>query len=106
MWDIAQALGSPTVFIRYNPDQYRDSEGQRVDPALSVREAALISWAKTLASPRAEAHRLRRSDLPVLRRLRPPRRRRGGGAARPIRGVPSALTDADIDELLAGLTLE
>ena len=27
MWDIAQALGIPTLFIRYNPDSYMTSDG-------------------------------------------------------------------------------
>lgn len=48
MWDITQALGMPTVFVRYNPDPYAGADGKRCDPAQSVREAALVSWIKTL----------------------------------------------------------
>lgn len=48
MWDIAQALGMPTIFIRYNPDSYLDINGVRRDPPASIREAALISWITTL----------------------------------------------------------
>src|SRR5262249_54868881 len=50
MWEIAQALGMPTVFIRYNPDPYDDAGSRRVDPAGSVRETALVSWIRTLQS--------------------------------------------------------
>lgn len=50
MWDIAQALGMPTVFVRYNPDPYAGADGKRCDPAQSEREAALVSWIKTLHS--------------------------------------------------------
>ena len=48
MWEIAQALGSPTIFIRFNPDAYKDSLGRRSNPALSERVEALISWIRTL----------------------------------------------------------
>jgi hypothetical protein len=109
MWDIAQALGSPTIFVRYNPDPYRDSEGQRADPALSVREAALISWLKTL-QVREPAHTGSAAAIYLYY----------DGFARPediaeealpdpfaeYQAPPSTLTDADIDELMAGLTLE
>jgi hypothetical protein len=48
MWEIAQALGSPTIFIRFNPDAYKDGLGRRSNPALSERVEALISWIRTL----------------------------------------------------------
>jgi len=44
MWEIAQALGMPTIFIRYNPDTYRDAKGVKQDPAPAVREKVLIGW--------------------------------------------------------------
>jgi hypothetical protein len=50
MWDIAQALGIATVFVRYNPDPFIDSEGKRRDPVTADREKILISWIKTLLS--------------------------------------------------------
>jgi hypothetical protein len=48
MWDITQALGMPTTFVRYNPDPFMDADGKRRDPAASEREAALEAWIKTL----------------------------------------------------------
>ena len=48
MWDIAQALGGATTFIRYNPDKYKDGEGQHADPPGAERERALVGWIKTL----------------------------------------------------------
>ena len=48
MWEIAQALGTATVFIRFNPDAYTDASGHRVDTAIGDRCGQLITWIRTL----------------------------------------------------------
>lgn len=48
MWDIAQSLGTPTIFIRYNPDPFLDADGKRQNPIQAAREATLILWTRTL----------------------------------------------------------
>ena len=35
--DIAMVYGGKMVFIRYNPDPYRDGHGRRVDPVIELR---------------------------------------------------------------------
>jgi len=47
MWEIAQALGMPTTFIRYNPDAYKTA-GKRRDPPLAERIEVLLRWINTL----------------------------------------------------------
>ncbi len=48
MWDIAQALGMPTTFVRFNPDPYKDAAGQRRDPPASQRHKVLLGWVRAL----------------------------------------------------------
>lgn len=50
MYNIAQGLGLPTIFIRYNPDRYKDKNGNYVDPTPMIRKEKLlemISYCKT-----------------------------------------------------------
>ena len=42
MWQIRQALGLPTIFIRYNPDNYKPGDGKRKLATLQEREQKLI----------------------------------------------------------------
>ena len=55
MWDIAQALGMPTVFIRYNPDPYK-TKGKRFDPPLETREHALVAWIRRFQTLEPTGH--------------------------------------------------
>jgi hypothetical protein len=48
MWDITQALGMPTTFIRFNPDAYR-TEMRHIDTRIQERIDTLISWIRTLS---------------------------------------------------------
>lgn len=55
MWNIAQALGGPTIFVRYNPDKYRRAlagGGLAKQMAENEKEAArhemLVQWVKHL----------------------------------------------------------
>lgn len=48
MWDIAQALGRPTIFVRYNPDGYKDAAHTRQDPPAARREEVLVRWVRHL----------------------------------------------------------
>jgi hypothetical protein len=47
MWDIAQSLGMQTVFIRFNPDNYRIG-GIITKTCIEDRHATLIRWIQTL----------------------------------------------------------
>jgi len=42
MGEIAQALGLHTIFIRYNPDSYKNSKGRKVHTPLSKRKSLLF----------------------------------------------------------------
>jgi hypothetical protein len=58
MGEIAQALGLPTIFIRYNPDEYKDSAGIKVHPYNKVRKKLLfkqLERCKTLQLQRNES---------------------------------------------------
>lgn len=48
MWEIAQSLGLPTVFIRYNPDTYRTVSKRKGSAALVQREKLLVKWLRLL----------------------------------------------------------
>ena len=43
MVNISQALGMPTVFVRYNPDPYQNTQNRRVNPAPATRKKELLS---------------------------------------------------------------
>src|SRR5687767_9942685 len=43
MWDITQALGIPTLFIRYNPDSYMTSDEIQNDSNNKERTHKLLS---------------------------------------------------------------
>jgi hypothetical protein len=122
MWDIAQALGMPTVFVRYNPDPYRTPDGQHADPALAAREAALISWVKTLQGREPSGSSFATAIYLYYDGFTRPEDATEEGLPDPYaeyrRDVApidvaltdaaltdAALTDADIDELLADLGL-
>ena len=45
MFQIAQALGLPTVFIRFNPDNYKTPGGGKGTATVATRERELINWA-------------------------------------------------------------
>ena len=45
MFQIAQALGMPTVFIRFNPDSYKTPSGGKGTATVATRERELIKWA-------------------------------------------------------------
>lgn len=46
MFEIAQALGLPTVFVRYNPDAYKTAGGTRGNASAAAREKCLARWAR------------------------------------------------------------
>ncbi|CAG8715276.1 4427_t:CDS:2, partial [Funneliformis caledonium] len=55
MWDIAQALGIPTLFIRYNPDSYRMFNGITKDSNDRKRKQELLMClSDAVKSPPAE----------------------------------------------------
>jgi hypothetical protein len=47
MWDITQALGMPTVFIRFNPDNYRTCS-KVINTCIQERVETLVSWIRTI----------------------------------------------------------
>lgn len=47
MWDIAQSLGMQTIFIRFNPDNYRVNK-KLVNTCIKDRHDTLIRWIKAL----------------------------------------------------------
>ena len=110
MWDIAQALGGATTFIRYNPDKYVDGEGRHADPPGAERERALVGWIKTLQEREAvgvataiylyydgfaRPEKAEEGSLPDPYGSRAPHA--------PSKKPAATLTDADMDELFAGL---
>jgi ribosomal protein L37E len=48
MWDITQAIGMPTTFIRFNPDKWRDKDNKLCDIALTARCQTLVNWINSL----------------------------------------------------------
>lgn len=50
MWQIRQALGLHTTFVRYNPDSYRLRSGNHGVAALDTREKTLVKWVDHLIS--------------------------------------------------------
>ena len=46
MFEIAQALGLPTLFVRYNPDAYKTAGGTRGNASAAAREKCLARWAR------------------------------------------------------------
>lgn len=51
MCNIAQANGMPTIFIRYNPDGYRDASGKKQDDTTYRRRQTLLEWVNHLRKP-------------------------------------------------------
>jgi len=51
MYEIVGALGFRTIFIRYNPDPFRNAQGKRQDPPRERREAELVRWVRHLQGP-------------------------------------------------------
>jgi hypothetical protein len=51
MYEIVGALGHRTIFIRYNPDHFRDAQGKRRDPPREQREVELVRWVRHLRGP-------------------------------------------------------
>ena len=49
MCDIAQSLGLPTIFVRYNPDSYK-TKGKRYDPRDGTRKKYLMRMLKYVKS--------------------------------------------------------
>jgi hypothetical protein len=61
MIEICQAVGMPVIFIRYNPDNYTDSQFKK-NPIMKVkREQILVEWVRhcMTASPRTPEEFLR-----------------------------------------------
>jgi hypothetical protein len=58
MYEIVGALGHRTIFIRYNPDHFRDAQGKRQDPPRERREAELVRWVRHLRGPAGAAQAL------------------------------------------------
>jgi hypothetical protein len=58
MYEIVGALGHRTIFIRYNPDPFRDAQGKRQDPPRERREAELVRWVRHLRGPAGAAQAL------------------------------------------------
>ena len=116
MWEIAQALGLPTIFIRYNPDAFKSHTGKRGAAAQVTREKTLVSWLKYLyngAPPESYVMALylyydgwRRSEdakvvevkHPILKSAAP-----GSGAANPK--MATLLADEELVALLDKLEL-
>ena len=48
MWQIRQALGLPTTFVRYNPDVYKTHRDCVGRCAVITRERTLLAWLDTL----------------------------------------------------------
>jgi translation initiation factor IF-3 len=48
MWDITQAIGMPTTFIRFNPDRWRDKDKKIHNDALFTRCRVLVNWINSL----------------------------------------------------------
>ena len=46
MLNIYQALGMPTIFIRYNPDDFKDDKNIKIDISKSKRIDILLKWLK------------------------------------------------------------
>ena len=46
MLNITYALGMPTIFVRYNPDSFKDSRGRKVEMTDNKRHNILIKWLK------------------------------------------------------------
>jgi hypothetical protein len=46
MKEICQAIGMPTIFIRYNPDNYTDSQSKKSKIPKAKREQILIEWVR------------------------------------------------------------
>jgi EsV-1-7 cysteine-rich motif len=46
MKEICQAIGMPTIFIRYNPDNYTDSQFKKSKIPKAKREQILVEWVR------------------------------------------------------------
>lgn len=44
MVNISQAFGIATVFIRYNPDEFRDINNKKCDPSDIIRKNTLLEY--------------------------------------------------------------
>ncbi len=49
MFDLGQGCGQPNVWIRYNPDSFITSGGERGDVKPAQRQGALVQMVKKLA---------------------------------------------------------
>ncbi len=52
-YNLAQALGMPTVFLRYNPDPYKAKNGKTTNPTRRQRMDELLKWLGILTHFRA-----------------------------------------------------
>jgi hypothetical protein len=68
MLNIAQALGVPTVFLRFNPDGYEPLAGKAVVPLASRREP-LLRWIRWLLSPEGDGNPALRGNFCEVRKL-------------------------------------
>ena len=61
MIEICQAVGMPVLFIRYNPDNYTDSESKKSKIPKAKREQILVEWVRHCmkASPKTTEEFLR-----------------------------------------------
>jgi hypothetical protein len=63
---VAEALGLPTIFIRYNPDSYKTASGSSGHAVPATREQTLIRWLKYLLSAKSEAIIAKNGYLSVI----------------------------------------
>ena len=67
MLNIAQALGVPTVFLRFNPDAYEPKAGKAVP--LASRREPLLRWISWLLSPEGDGNPALRGNFCEVRKL-------------------------------------
>jgi hypothetical protein len=68
MLNIAQALGVPTVFLRFNPDGYEPLKGKAAVQLASRREP-LLRWIRWLLSPEGDGNPALRGNFCEVRKL-------------------------------------
>jgi hypothetical protein len=56
-FNLAQANGIPTVFLRYNPDPFKDTNGKKHNPTRRQRMDELLKWVGILTQPTIEKRR-------------------------------------------------
>jgi hypothetical protein len=67
MLNISQALGVPTLFLRFNPDGYKPLKGKAV--TLASRCEPLLRWIRWLMSPEGEGNPALRGNFCEVRKL-------------------------------------